>query len=159
MLAAHVFPNITAPLIVHASLISPSPSWRRRRSHSSDSATNRPPRPGARWSAPLTASSRLAPWAAIVPGVAIALAVLGFNLLGDGFGTRWIRAREGCSSEKSSMRVSSFPETEAEFIERAHRMVSCDMATVGGKVDDIDRNQSCWQKHSLTVFQNRGGVR
>ena len=27
---------------------------------------------------------QLAPWAAIVPGVAIALAVLGFNLLGDG---------------------------------------------------------------------------
>lgn len=27
---------------------------------------------------------QLAPWAAIVPGVAIALAVLGFNLLGNG---------------------------------------------------------------------------
>ena len=27
---------------------------------------------------------QLAPWAAIVPGVAIALTVLGFNLLGDG---------------------------------------------------------------------------
>lgn len=29
------------------------------------------------------------------------------------------------------MRVSSFAEIEAEFIERAHRMVWCDMATVG----------------------------
>jgi peptide/nickel transport system permease protein len=27
---------------------------------------------------------QLAPWAAIFPGVAIALTVLGFNLLGDG---------------------------------------------------------------------------
>jgi hypothetical protein len=29
------------------------------------------------------------------------------------------------------MRVSSFVEIEAEFIERAHRMIWCDMATVG----------------------------
>jgi general stress protein 26 len=29
------------------------------------------------------------------------------------------------------MRVSSFADLEAEFIERAHRMVWCDMATVG----------------------------
>ena len=29
------------------------------------------------------------------------------------------------------MRVSSFAEIEAEFIKRAHRMVWCDMATVG----------------------------
>ena len=29
------------------------------------------------------------------------------------------------------MRVSSFVEIEANFIERAHRMVWCDMATVG----------------------------
>ena len=29
------------------------------------------------------------------------------------------------------MRVSSFAEIEPEFIERAHRMVWCDMATVG----------------------------
>jgi hypothetical protein len=71
------------------------------------------------------------------------------------------------------MRVSSFAEIEPEFIERAHRMVWCDMATVGPdgrprtrivhlewegdtawmtslcvgpKADDIDRNRSCWQK-------------
>jgi hypothetical protein len=74
-----------------------------------------------------------------------------------------------------SMRVLSFAEIEPEFIERAHRMVWCDMATVGPdgrprtriahpvwmgdtawmtsmrvgpKADDIDRNQSCWQKRS-----------
>ena len=29
------------------------------------------------------------------------------------------------------MRVSSFAEIEPEFVERAHRMVWCDMATVG----------------------------
>ncbi len=29
------------------------------------------------------------------------------------------------------MRVSSFAEIASEFIERAHRMVWCDMATVG----------------------------
>jgi hypothetical protein len=29
------------------------------------------------------------------------------------------------------MRVSSLAEIEAEFIERAHRMIWCDMATVG----------------------------
>jgi len=69
----------------------------------------------------------------------------------------------------------SFTEIKAEFVERAHRMVWCDMATVGldgrpririvhpvwqgdtawmtsmrlgSKADDIDRNQSCWQKRS-----------
>ena len=73
------------------------------------------------------------------------------------------------------MRVSSFAEIEPEFVERAHRMVWCDMATVGPdgrprtrivhpvwegdtawmtslrlgpKAEDIDRNQSCRQKHS-----------
>jgi hypothetical protein len=71
------------------------------------------------------------------------------------------------------MRVSSFAEIEPEFIERAHRMVWCDMATVGPdgrprtrivhpvweggtawmismrvgpKADDINRNRSCGQK-------------
>jgi hypothetical protein len=79
------------------------------------------------------------------------------------------------NSVGNPMRVSSFAEIEAEFIERAHRMVWCDMATVGPdglprtrivhpvwegdtawmaslrvgpKADDIDCNQSCWQKHS-----------
>jgi hypothetical protein len=73
------------------------------------------------------------------------------------------------------MRLSSFAEIESEFIERAHRVVWCDMATVGAdgrprtrivhpvwdgdtawmtsmrvgpKADDIDRNQSCRQKYS-----------
>lgn len=71
------------------------------------------------------------------------------------------------------MRVSSFADIEADFIERAHRMVWRHMATdgpdsrprtrvvhpvwdgatawitslrVGPKAEDIDRNQSCSQK-------------
>ena len=46
---------------------------------------NKPPAPS--WGSMVSQQLRLpaaAPWAAIVPGVAIALAVLGFNLLGDG---------------------------------------------------------------------------
>ena len=35
-----------------------------------------------------------APWMSIFPGSAIFLVVLGFNLLGDGCATRWIRARK-----------------------------------------------------------------
>ena len=73
------------------------------------------------------------------------------------------------------MRVDSFAEIAEEFIERAHRMVWCDMATVGAdgrprtrvvhpvwegdtawvtsmrtgpKAEDIDRSQYCWQKRS-----------
>ncbi len=46
---------------------------------------NKPPAPS--WGSMVSTSYgflQLAPWAAIVPGVAIGLAVLGFNLLGDG---------------------------------------------------------------------------
>jgi peptide/nickel transport system permease protein len=84
ILSRHIFPNITAPLIVQTSLAfgfailseaglaflglgnkAPAPSW------------------GSMVS---TAYSylQLNPWAAIFPGVAIALTVLGFQLLGDG---------------------------------------------------------------------------
>jgi len=80
------------------------------------------------------------------------------------------------------MRVNSFAEITPEFIERAHRMVWCDMATVGPdgrprtrvvhpvwegdtawmtsmrtgpKADDIDRNQSCSQKHTYIPHVRR----
>jgi hypothetical protein len=83
------------------------------------------------------------------------------------------------------MRLSSFAEIETEFIERAHRMVWCDMATVGPdgrprtrivhpvwegdtawmtslrvgpEADDVDRNRYCWQKHdSLSHGCGRNG--
>ncbi len=46
---------------------------------------NKPP--ASSWGSMVSASYgflQLAPWATIAPGIAIALAVLGFNLLGDG---------------------------------------------------------------------------
>ena len=84
ILAAHVFPNITAPLIVHASL-NFAFAVLAEASLAFLGLGNKPPAPS--WGSMVSASYgflQLAPWAAIVPGVAIALAVLGFNLLGDG---------------------------------------------------------------------------
>lgn len=84
VLAAHVFPNITAPLIVHASL-NFAFAVLAEASLAFLGLGNKPPAPS--WGSMVSASYgflQLAPWAAIVPGVAIALAVLGFNLLGDG---------------------------------------------------------------------------
>jgi peptide/nickel transport system permease protein len=46
---------------------------------------NRPPSPS--WGSIVSSSSgflETAPWAPLLPGLAIALTVLGFNLLGDG---------------------------------------------------------------------------
>ena len=84
VLAAHVFPNITAPLIVHVSLVFAF-AVLAEASLAFLGLGNKPPAPS--WGSMVSASYgflQLAPWAAIVPGVAIALAVLGFNLLGDG---------------------------------------------------------------------------
>ena len=84
VLLAHVFPNITAPLIVHASL-NFAFAVLAEASLAFLGLGNKPPAPS--WGSMVSASYgflQLAPWAAIVPGVAIALAVLGFNLLGDG---------------------------------------------------------------------------
>ena len=84
VLAAHVFPNITAPLIVHVSLVFAF-AVLAEASLAFLGLGNKPPSPS--WGSMVSASYgflQLAPWAAIVPGVAIALAVLGFNLLGDG---------------------------------------------------------------------------
>jgi peptide/nickel transport system permease protein len=84
ILAAHVFPNITAPLIVLASL-NFAFAVLAEASLAFLGLGNKPPAPS--WGSMVSASYgflQLAPWAAIVPGVAIGLAVLGFNLLGDG---------------------------------------------------------------------------
>ena len=84
LLARHIFPNITAPLIVHASL-NFAFAILAEASLAFLGLGNKPPAPS--WGSMVSASYgflQLAPWAAIFPGVAIALAVLGFNLLGDG---------------------------------------------------------------------------
>jgi len=84
ILARHVFPNITAPLIVHASL-NFAFAVLAEASLAFLGLGNKPPAPS--WGSMVSTSYgflQLAPWAAIVPGIAIALTVLGFNLLGDG---------------------------------------------------------------------------
>ena len=80
----HIFPNITAPLIVHGSL-NFAFAVLAEASLAFLGLGNRPPAPS--WGSMVSSSYsvlQLAPWAAIFPGVAIALTVLGFNLLGDG---------------------------------------------------------------------------
>src|SRR5439155_581299 len=84
VLALHVFPNITAPLIVHASL-NFAFAVLAEASLAFLGLGNKPPSPS--WGSMLSSSYgflELAPWAALFPGLAIALTVLGFNLLGDG---------------------------------------------------------------------------
>ena len=80
----HILPNITAPLIVHASL-NFAFAVLAEASLAYLGMGNRPPSPS--WGSMVSSSYgylQLAPWAAIFPGVAIALTVLGFNLVGDG---------------------------------------------------------------------------
>ncbi len=80
----HVLPNVTAPLIVHASL-NFAYAVLAEAALAFLGLGNRPPSPS--WGSMVSSSYgflQLAPWAAIFPGVAIALTVLGFNLLGDG---------------------------------------------------------------------------
>jgi peptide/nickel transport system permease protein len=84
ILRRHVFPNITAPLIVHASL-NFAAAVLTEASLSYLGLGNRPPSPS--WGSMVSDSYgmlQLAPWAAVAPGVAIGITVLGFNLLGDG---------------------------------------------------------------------------
>jgi ABC-type dipeptide/oligopeptide/nickel transport system permease subunit len=84
IIAKHVFPNITAPLIVHASLIFAG-AVLSEAGLSFLGLGNKPPSPS--WGSMVSSSYgylQRAPWAAIVPGTAIAVIVLGFNLLGDG---------------------------------------------------------------------------
>jgi peptide/nickel transport system permease protein len=80
----HIFPNITAPLTVHVSL-NFAFAVLAEASLAFLGLGNKPPAPS--WGSMVSSSYsvlQLAPWAAIFPGLAIALTVLGFNLLGDG---------------------------------------------------------------------------
>lgn len=84
ILGWHVFPNITAPLIVQASL-SFAFAVLAEASLAFLGLGNKAP--AASWGSMVGTSYGLlqqAPWAAIVPGTAIGITVLGFNLLGDG---------------------------------------------------------------------------
>ena len=84
VLARHIFPNLTAPLIVLASL-NFAFAVLTEASLSFLGLGNKPPSPS--WGSMVSSSYgflEIAPWAALFPGLAIALAVLGFNLLGDG---------------------------------------------------------------------------
>ena len=79
----HILPNITAPIIVQGSL---ALSWAilTEAALSFLGLGTQPPQPS--WGNMLSESRtlmELAPWTAVFPGVAIMLAVLGFNLLGD----------------------------------------------------------------------------
>jgi peptide/nickel transport system permease protein len=84
ILSRHVFPNITAPLIVQTSL-SFAFAILSEAGLAFLGLGNKAPAPS--WGSMVSTSYnylQLNPWAAIFPGVAIALTVLGFNLLGDG---------------------------------------------------------------------------
>ena len=84
VLARHIFPNLTAPLIVLGSL-NFAFAVLTEASLSFLGLGNKPPSPS--WGSMVSSSYgflETAPWAALFPGLAIALAVLGFNLLGDG---------------------------------------------------------------------------
>lgn len=83
IVSRHVLPNIAAPIIVQVSL---ALSWAilTEAALSFLGLGTQPPQPS--WGNMLSESRRLmelAPWTAIFPGLAIMLAVLGFNLLGD----------------------------------------------------------------------------
>jgi len=84
LMLRHIFPNITPPLIVHTSLTF-AYAVLAEASLAYLGLGNKPPSPS--WGSMLNSSYGVletAPWLSIVPGVAIALTVLGFNLLGDG---------------------------------------------------------------------------
>jgi len=84
ILRRHIFPNVTAPLVVHGSL-NFAFAVLAEASLAFLGLGNKPPSPS--WGSMVSSSYgvlQLAPWAALFPGLAIALTVLGFNLLGDG---------------------------------------------------------------------------
>lgn len=84
ILRRHIFPNITAPLIVHASL-NFATAVLAEAALAYLSLGNKPPSPS--WGSMVSTGYsilQIAPWAALFPGIAIGLTVLGFNLLGDG---------------------------------------------------------------------------
>jgi peptide/nickel transport system permease protein len=80
----HVLPNAVAPVLVQASL-SVSTAVLAEAALSFLGVGTQPPAPS--WGSMLSESRafmEVAPWTAIFPGAAIMIAVLGFNLLGDG---------------------------------------------------------------------------
>jgi peptide/nickel transport system permease protein len=84
IIARHVLPNVTAPLIVQTTL-SLSTAILAEAVLSFLGLGTQPPEPS--WGTMLGTGRKFmetAPWVAVFPGVAIMLAVLGFNLLGDG---------------------------------------------------------------------------
>jgi peptide/nickel transport system permease protein len=84
ILTKHIFPNITAPLIIQISLTFAF-AILSEAGLSFLGLGNKPPSPS--WGSMVSSSYeylRQSPWPTLVPGVAIGLLVLGFNLLGDG---------------------------------------------------------------------------
>jgi peptide/nickel transport system permease protein len=84
IIGRHILPNGTAPIIVQVSL---ALSWAilTEASLSFLGLGVIPPAPS--WGSMLSESRvlmELAPWTVIMPGIAIMVAILGFNLLGDG---------------------------------------------------------------------------
>lgn len=80
----HIWPNVTAPIIVQASL-NVSTAILTEASLSFLGLGVRPPTPS--WGSSLQAGYQYlstAPWLSIYPGIAIFIAVLAFNLFGDG---------------------------------------------------------------------------
>jgi peptide/nickel transport system permease protein len=83
LVGRHLLPNITAPLIVQTSL-SLSHAILAEASLSFLGLGTQPPAPS--WGGMLSRGRQymtIAPWLVLAPGLAIMLAVLGFNLLGD----------------------------------------------------------------------------
>jgi peptide/nickel transport system permease protein len=90
IIASHILPNVTAPILIVASiwlgnaiLIEASLSFL--------GLGTQPPMPS--WGLMLSSTGRAfmeqAPWLAIFPGLAISLAVMGFNLFGDTLRDAW----------------------------------------------------------------------
>lgn len=84
LIGRHILPNITAPLIVQTTLML-STAILAEAALSFLGLGTQPPEPS--WGTMLGSGRRymeLTLWVAIAPGIAIAITVLGFNLLGDG---------------------------------------------------------------------------
>ncbi|WP_083511755.1 ABC transporter permease [Alicyclobacillus acidiphilus] len=93
----HILPNTVTPLIVQATMVMAS-GIVAEASLSYLGLSVQPP--VASWGTMLEDAQgymSMAPWLAVVPGVAIAIAVLGFNLLGDGL-QRWFDPRSRTTS-------------------------------------------------------------
>jgi peptide/nickel transport system permease protein len=90
IILSHIFPNVTAPILIVASI------WLGNAIFIEASLSflglgTQPPTPS--WGLMLSSTGRAymeqAPWLAIFPGLAISLAVLGFNLFGDTLRDVW----------------------------------------------------------------------